>query len=286
MIATLHTWIAAAILVGACARDAESAPVPAPTCAVSAVPVSVLVPLVRASLDQKKIPEYDGWVTDQAHMISAGDEAAIEADLEAWKRGSGHEIAVLTVDNLGGRPIEEFALDVARTWALGSKEKNDAALLVVAKSEHKIRIEVGRGLEGNLTDIVCGRIIRDVITPAFRRQEFSSGIRRGVEAMRAAAGGDLSKLPPERVHHDPGLGFILAIVLFGLVIATIVARISHATRGVGHRRRPGGWFWPGTFGGFGGGGFGGFGGGGGGGGGFSGFGGGGGFSGGGASGGW
>ena len=118
-----------------------------------------------------QVPKNDGWVTDLAHMISPGDEQALETELEAWKRSSGHEIAVLTVPNLQGDSLEHFALQVARTWGLGGKEKNDAALLLVARDEHKMRIEVGRGLEGDLPDILCGRIIRDVITPAFKRGE-------------------------------------------------------------------------------------------------------------------
>lgn len=228
------------------------------------------------------MPKADGWVTDQADMISSADEAALESELEAWKRGSGHEIAVLTVTSLGGRTIEDFALNVARTWALGRKDVSDAALLVVAKNDRKMRIEVGRGLEGDLTDLVAGRIIRDLITPLFKRGEFSSGIVQGVRAMRAAAGGDLSYLPRQSAPNDnwiPGL-------VIGIFLVILAIRFARALGG--HRRG-----WPisgrrGIGGGFGG--FGGMGGFGGGssrsGGGFSGFGGGGGFSGGGSSGGW
>lgn len=263
MTAALRTWIVAfAILCGLLAARAESAP-----------------------LRSTQVPKADGWVTDLAGMITPGDEATLESELEAWKRGSGHEMAVLTVDSLNGATIEGFALDVAREWALGSKDKSDAALLVVSKADRKIRVEVGRGLEGVLPDILCARIIRDVITPAFKRGNFSSGIVAGVQALRATAGGDLSKLPPERT---PDSGWPAGLV-FLIILIVILARIAQVrnrggfTRGIPGRRiggRSGGF---GGFGGFSGGGFGG---GGRSGGGFSGFGGGGGFSGGGSSGGW
>lgn len=190
---------------------------------------------------------------------------------------------MLTVPSLGGRTIEEFALNVARTWGLGQKDVHDAALLVVAKADRKMRIEVGRGLEGELTDLVCGRIVREVLTPAFKRGEFSSGIVQGVRAMRLAAGGDLSALPEAR---DSDENWIPALVIT-IIVLILVFRLARAARWLGsplspagHRpRRGGGGF--GWYGGSIGGGSIGRGGGG-----FSGFGGGGGFSGGGSSGGW
>jgi uncharacterized protein len=255
--ASLRKWIVfAAIWCGLLALRAESAP-------------------VRA-LD---VPKNDGWVTDLADMISASDEVALEKTLEEWKRGSGHEIAVLTVKSLDGDTIDRFANTVFRTWGLGSKEKSDAALLLISKNDRKMRIEVGRGMEGVLPDILCGRIIRDVMTPAFKRGDFSRGIRTAVETMMSIVGGDTSSLPRER---KPDLARAIFTAIG--VIFLLILFISAALRGVGMPTR-------GRYGRYGGGGFGGFGGfggssGGGGGGGFSGFGGGGGSSGGGASGGW
>lgn len=226
-----------------------------------------------------EVPRADGWVTDLADLITPGDEAALESELEAWKRGSGHELAVLTIPTLGGRDIEGYALAIARAWKLGSKETSDGALLVVARDDRKMRIEVGRGLEGTLTDLMSNRILRDVLTPAFRRGEFSSGIRRGVEAIRAVAGGDSSKLPSESASHDRVEAVVAALVIVFVLLflaATVLSRITGA-------RRRGGFPYVGPMGGgWTGGGFssrssGG---------GFGGFGGGGGFSGGGSSGSW
>lgn len=252
---------------------------------VAAILCGFVAPNVgAATLRAADVPKPQGWVTDLAGMISSADKAALERDLEAWKRGSGHEIAVLTVESLNGESIERFALEVGRAWALGTQDKNDGAVLVVAKADRQMRIEVGRGLEGDLPDILCSRILRDIVTPQFKRGEFSAGIRSGVEAMRAAVGGDLSHLPPER-SPDSGWPAGLVFVLILFVIVWRISRLRHSGRFMGPisgRRigRSSGGF--GGFGGFGGG----FGGGRSSGGGFSGFGGGGGFSGGGASGSW
>lgn len=236
----------------------------------------MLTPHARAAQD---VPQADGWVTDLAGLLTASDEETLESELEAWKRGSGHEIAVLTVPSLGGRSIEEFALDVARSWKLGRKDIHDAALLVVAKSDRKMRIEVGRGLEGSLTDLICGRIIRDVLTPAFKRSEFSTGIVNGVRAMRAAAGGDLSQLPRERSSEEnwlPAVVITIVLLIFLIRFSRALGRFGSPISGHRTWNHRSGW---GTFSGS-------IGGGGRSGGGFSGFGGGGGFSGGGSSGGW
>src|SRR5439155_14458302 len=193
---------------------------------------------------------------------------------------TGHEIALLTVESLHGEPIERFALEVGRAWAIGGKGKNDGAILVVSKQDRMIRIEVGRGLEGSLPDIVCGRIIRNVITPEFRRGRFGEGLGEGVVAIQDAIGGKLGRIPAAPVVAFGLAGFVCPFLAFGLIVLLLIRSIRYASRS--GRRRPGGWFIPGpfsTFGGFGGsGGGGGFSGGG-----FSGFGGGGGFSGGGAS---
>jgi uncharacterized protein len=228
------------------------------------------------------IPANDGWVTDLAGLLTPEQERSLETLMQSYEAGTANEVALLTVPNLGGEPIERFALEVGRSWGIGKKERNNGALVVVAKDERKIRIEVGRGLEGSVTDSISGRIIRDVIAPRFKAGDYYGGLRSGIEALHAAAGGDYGKIPRQQegrqVH---GLGAI-PLILFILILI--------ALRGGGRRGRRGGagalpWILYGILssrgGGRSGGGWSG-----GGGGGFGGFGGGGGFSGGGASGGW
>ncbi len=238
------------------------------------------------------LPEHRGAVTDLAAFLAPQEKQALEGRLRSWNEGSGNALAVLTVPDLGGRDLESYANQVARSWKLGTAGKNNGILLLVAAKEHKIRIEVGDDLQGDLTDLVSGRIIDLIMVPEFRAGRPGAGIRRGAEAVMAAAGGDFSAIPVRQVSHRQGAaaGGILGS-LFGLFLLLMV--LGGIGRGRGGRGGglggPLTWLFLGSMmgrglgnrgfggGGFGGGGFGG---------GFGGFGGGGGFSGGGASGGW
>jgi len=250
--------------------------------------------LVPATGTHAQATRNEGWVTDRAGILTDAQERGLEGLMESYKQGSTHEIALLTVPELGGQSLERLALETAREWGIGGQAKNNGALLVIAVKDRALRIEVGRGLEGELTDSICGRIIRDVIAPEFKRKRYYEGIHAGIVAMHRAAGGDYGAIQGSRGSRS-GQGAISAC--FSLIFFLFIFG-AMASRGRGGRGGGRGGFLPwwllmtmasnrGTRGsGSGGmgssGGFGGFGGGGG----FSGFGGGGGFSGGGASGGW
>ena len=230
-------------------------------------------------------------VLDAAGLLDGGTLAQLEDLAMRLRQGSGHEVLLVTLPSLQGHPIEDVGLAIGRAWKLGERDVSDAAVLVVGRDEHALRIEVGRGLEGTLTDLACGRIIRNVIVPRFQQGDFAGGLLEGVKAIHAAAGGDYADIPEDRPV-DQTLPPLLALGLILFIVFLLRAR-----RGGGGRRRG----WPTVFpfpfpigvGGSRGGGLGGLSGGlgggfgGGGGGGFRGFGGGGGgFSGGGASGRW
>jgi uncharacterized protein len=250
------------------------------------LPVLAALPLALAPAQADfEIPKNDGWVTDLAGLLEPGEERALETLMESYKQGSGHEVALLTIETLPV-PIERYALEVARAWGIGKEGEHDGALLVVSRGDRALRIEVGRGLEGTLTDSISGRIIRDVIAPRFKQGRFHEGLRAGIEAIHAAAGGDYAALEnarrraPEAVGGGACMIFSLLLIIFllfsrgrggkgrrgGLPWWLLLAAASSSGRSRGWSSSPRG-------GGFGGGGFGGFGGGGG-------------FSGGGASGGW
>ena len=244
---------------------------------------ALLLAALAAAPPELEVPKNQGWVTDLAGLLPASKERELEALMESYKQGTTHEIALLTVPSLEGSDLQGFALRVGRTWGIGGKDQNNGALLVVSKEDRELRIEVGRGLEGNLTDSISGRIIRDVIVPEFKAGRFAAGLEAGVVAIHEAIGGNYGKIP-ERRHRQPRS--LAPFIVMAIVIAAILRRLGG--RGRGGRRRGGlasPIFW-GTLGGLGGGGRGLGGGGGSFGGGFSGFGGGGGFSGGGASGRW
>lgn len=180
------------------------------------------------------VPQLKGRVNDYAQMLSAPAEQQLDAMLADLERTDGTQIAVLTVTSLEGRPIEEFSIQVAEQWGLGQKQNDNGALLVVAKNDRKLRIEVGYGLEGRLTDLATGRIIRNVIGPQFKTGRFDQGVIDGVSAMIATAKGEYTA--PERPsgggrgesHGSPGLFGL--IVFFFLV--NLVGRVNRLVGGV------------------------------------------------------
>ena len=136
------------------------------------------------------VPALTGRVNDYAGMISPQARQQIEQKLSALEAADGTQIAVLTVASLQGEPIEEFSIRVAEAWKIGEKKRDNGILLIVSKGDRKMRIEVGYGLEGKLTDLQSGRIIRDIIKPAFARGDFDAGFIGATDAMISAVKGE------------------------------------------------------------------------------------------------
>lgn len=130
-----------------------------------------------------EVPYLTGRVVDEARLLDDASAKALGATLKAYEEKTGRQIAVLTLPSLEGEPLEDFSIKVARTWKLGRKGSNDGVLILVARDDHKARIEVGYGLEGPLTDAAAGRIIRDQMVPHFRANDYAGGIRAGVDAV-------------------------------------------------------------------------------------------------------
>ncbi len=126
-------------------------------------------------------PKPEGWVTDRAGFLDVTTRNQLERLLTEVERKSGVEIAVVTLPTLGGRSVEEVAVELFQAWGIGKKGKDEGVLLLVARKERKIRIEVGYGLEGTISDGLAGEIIRDTITPRFRQGRFAEGIEAGVQ---------------------------------------------------------------------------------------------------------
>ena len=235
--------------------------------------VLALVPRSAHALD---LPALDSPVMDRAGLLSAAERDALVRSLLAFQRETGHQVVVHTTPSLEGLDIEQYGIEVAEQWQVGSKRYDNGAILTVAPKERKARIDVGNGLEGVVPDAIANRIIEDRMIPEFKRGDFARGIQVGVAALLAAARAE--QLPAAARRQQPPLR-LTGLVFWILVVVVMVALTSSQGGSRRHRRNRYGGFG----GGFGGGGFGG-GGGGFGGGGFSG--GGGRFGGGGASGSW
>jgi len=233
-------------------------------------------------------PELTGRVVDNAELLDAQAQSRLESTLAAHEEATGEQVVVVTLPDLQGETIEDYGYQLGRHWGIGQQGEDNGALLIVAMQERAVRIEVGYGLEGRLTDAQSSRIINQIITPAFRQGDYSGGITQGADAIIKVLGGDpLAEQPNEQApsrtesHGLANAGLWFSILLVIMVI--IVRSGGGGGGGAGGRRRRRGALGGVLMGGAMGGGFGG-GGGGLGGGGFGG--GGGGFGGGGASGGW
>ncbi len=148
---------------------------------------------IGASID---VPYLSGRVVDDAEILKPATRAAIAEKLKAHEQKTTDQIVVLTVPTTGDDSIEQYATRVFESWKLGQKGKDNGVLLVIAPKDRKLRIEVGYGLEGTLTDVLAGRIIRNVITPAFKSGDFDKGVADGVDAIIGTLEGstDIAKL--------------------------------------------------------------------------------------------
>ncbi len=131
------------------------------------------------------VPYLTGRIVDNAEILQPQTRARIEALLQAHERATTDQIAILTTPTLGGETIEPYAQDVFAAWRLGQKGRDNGILVIVAPAERRMRIEVGYGLEGAMSDIVAGRIVRNIMTPAFKAGDYSGGVEKGVEAIVA-----------------------------------------------------------------------------------------------------
>jgi uncharacterized protein len=167
-----------------------------------------------------EVPALTARVNDYAGMLSPATRQQLESVLASLEQEESTQLAVLTISSLEGENLEEFSLKVVEKWKLGQKGLDNGALLFIAKDDRKLRIEVGYGLEGVLTDLTSGRIIRDIITPQFRNGHFDQGVIDGVSAMIAAVHGEfsgqgvVSVSSGKQTHNEVG-GF-LVFLLFAL----------------------------------------------------------------------
>jgi uncharacterized protein len=194
--------------------------------------LALLLCWAASALALVAVPPLSGRVVDQTGTLSAGDIAALTQTLRDLETRKGSQIAVLIVPTTDGEAIEQFSLRVAEAWKIGRKKVDDGALLVIAKNDRHLRIEVGYGLEGALTDATTKRIIDEDITPKFKAGDFAGGVSAGVTRIVRIADGE--KLPePEPPHwQGPGLShYIDPFNPFILVFAFIVGGVLRALLG-------------------------------------------------------
>jgi uncharacterized protein len=175
----------------------------------------VVIPEARA---QVALPPYETRVTDLTGALTAAQQAAIEEKLAAFERRKGAQIAVLIVPTTGREDIAQFGIRLAEAWKLGRARPDDGAIFIIARDDRTMRVEVGRGLEGALSDIVVSRILNDTVVPLFRAGDFHGGVNAGVDQILRVVDGETLPATDQSWRKGRETGVPWVALLFGGVI--------------------------------------------------------------------
>jgi uncharacterized protein len=204
------------------------------TSAARAFVLALLLCWAQAAFADVAVPPLTGRVVDTTGTLSSDDIAQQSQRLQELQRRKGSQIAVLIVPTTAPETIEQFSLRVAEAWKIGRKKIDDGALLVVAKNDHKLRIEVGYGLEGALTDVTSRRIIDETIVPRFRSGDFAGGISAGLTRMIGVIDGEPLPAPAPEASHESSdllLTFLNPFNPFTLFFLFALGAISRSLTG-------------------------------------------------------
>jgi uncharacterized protein len=188
-----------------------------------------------------EVPYLIQRVTDNANILSPEVVTELEKKLESHERNTSNQIAVLIIKSLEDEILEQFSMKVVETWKLGTKGKDNGVLLLIVLEDRKIRIEVGYGLEGSLTDAICNFIIRSRIVPRFKERNFDGGVKEGINAIISSVEGN--SLIPEAIESTSGkkikdivsicIGVIVLLILAFFIIMILIwlFRFTFMTQG-------------------------------------------------------
>jgi uncharacterized protein len=190
----------------------------------------LIVPFLAHALE---VPRLQSYVNDYAGLLSAGSAQKIGAELKSFEKSDSTQIVVLTIPSLEGENLEDFSIRVAEAWKIGQKGKDNGAIILVARKERKIRIEVGRGLEGKLTDLVSGRIIRYEIAPRFKAGDYDGGIEKGVSSVIAVVKGEYEGQPDVSGKNGKRIGSsVFTVLVFFGIACVFLGAISRPLGGL------------------------------------------------------
>lgn len=204
------------------------------------IPNIVLIPLwlvllvVVPAVNAQDVPFLGGRVNDDAGILSSNTISELGWKLKSFEDSTSNQVVVLTIKSLEGANLEEYSVKVAQTWKLGQKGKDNGVLLLVVKDDRKIRIEVGYGLEGTLTDAVCSVIIQREILPRFKKGDYNGGVKAGIDGILNSVNGTFMA---EREHESgSGMGFpdiLIFLGIFGVVVGmfTLIALFTKGFMG-------------------------------------------------------
>ena len=178
------------------------------------------------------VPRLQGYVNDYAGMISPSARTAIENEMRAFEQSDSTQIVIVTIPSLQGEVLEEFSIKIAEAWRIGQTGKDNGIIFLVSRDERKMRIEVGRGLEGKLTDLMAGRIIDLVVKPRFKRGDYDGGFISGVQALIDATRGEFKGEPKRVSGKHKGPSQLMTFLIFGAFVIIFLSSISRALGGI------------------------------------------------------
>jgi len=191
--------------------------------------IFIIFPCWAGALD---VPALKGRVNDYASVLSTETENKLEETLSALESSDSTQVVVLTIPSLEGEVPEQFSIKVAEEWEIGQKNKDNGAILLISKNDRKIRIEVGRGLEGKLTDLLSGRIIQHEIVPKFREGNFDGGVEAGVNAIVSVVHGEYTSSGSDARPQQKGTNPFFSLIIFLFVFTAALSGFSKILGGV------------------------------------------------------
>lgn len=203
--------------------------------------------LAAVAVQAQQFPKFTGYVVDAANVIPPGEEAAITTRLEQLEKATGRQLAVATITDLQGYPIEDYGYRLGRSWGVGEAKTDNGAILIVAPNERKVRIEIGYGLEPVMTDAVSSLIINRTILPKFKAGDLPGGIVAGANAIadqlalpddqaKARVAEATAEVDRNRQAARSGGGFPIALIFFGIILFLVIGSMARARRRFGRYR--------------------------------------------------
>ena len=182
-----------------------------------------------ASAELDAIPELSSRVTDLTQTLSPAEKAQLEQKLAAFEAKKGSQIAILVVPTTQPEDIAQYSLRVVEKWKIGRKKSDDGVLVLIAKDDRKMRIEVGYGLEGAIPDLYAKRIISEIISPKFKQGDFFGGLNDGIDKLIGLVDGEALPAPNKAKFNGLGIMNILPILLFGGLVSGLMLRSMFGT---------------------------------------------------------
>lgn len=194
-----------------------------------AVALGLILTGCAVSADEVPVPQLKARVTDLTGTLTQAQRQSLEANLAAFEQRRGSQIAVLMLPSTQPETIEQYSIRVAESWKIGRARVDDGVILVIAKDDHKLRIEVGRGLEGAIPDVVAKRVIREVIAPHFLNGDFNGGIADGTAALMKLVEGE--PLPPpnqqagRKVSGNDLEGLLAPLLVASVLLGALLSKV-------------------------------------------------------------